>query len=80
MDKAKSLFGKMNDYKRFGFSLIALSTFLYLGVVMPIAGKTVMKAYILMGGTLILLLIATIFLFISIRCKKLLLELEEGKE
>ncbi|WP_213083706.1 YrhC family protein, partial [Heyndrickxia sporothermodurans] len=56
MDKAKSLFDKMNDYKRFGLSLIALSAFLYLGVVMPIDGKTVLKTYILMGGTISLLL------------------------
>ncbi|MBL5769535.1 hypothetical protein HV453_00585 [Bacillus sporothermodurans] len=70
----------MNDYKRFGLSLIALSAFLYLGVVMPIDGKTVLKTYILMGGTISLLLIATVFFLISIQCKKILLEIEEKEE
>ncbi|MCP3742602.1 YrhC family protein [Rossellomorea sp. BNER] len=70
----KSLQEKIIDYKRFAFTLLALSVFLYLGVVIPAESKTVFKTYILMGGTSILLGLSTLFFFKAIKYKKQLSE------
>jgi hypothetical protein len=80
VNKAKQLHGKMNDFKRYGFTLLALTAFLYLGVVMPVAGKTLFKTYTLMAGTAVLIIASTLFFVYSNKCKKLLLECEEGQE
>ncbi|MBB2481750.1 hypothetical protein H5P36_16335 [Bacillus sp. APMAM] len=80
MNKEKNLFEKMNDFKRFGFTLLALTAFLYLGAVMPIAGKTLVKTYSLIGGTLVLIILSAICFLYSNKCRNILLESEEGQE
>jgi len=80
VNKEKKLYGKMNDFKRYGFTLLALTAFLYLGVVMPIAGKTLMKTYTLIGGTFILIILSAICFLYSNKCRNRLLESEEGQE
>ncbi|WP_349305566.1 YrhC family protein [Bacillus sp. FJAT-49736] len=80
MNKEKRLQGKMNDFKRYGFTLLALTAFLYLGVVMPIAGKTQEKTYILIGGTVVLLILSALCFLYSNKCRNLLLDSEEGQE
>jgi len=80
VNKEKKLYGKMNDFKRFGFTLLALTAFLYLGVVMPIAGKTLMKTYTLIGGTFILMILSAICFLFSNKCRNQLLESEEWQE
>jgi thiol:disulfide interchange protein len=79
MNKEKNLYGKMNDFKRFGFMLLALTAFLYLGTVMPIAGKTDHKTNVLMLGTIVVLGASAFFFYYSQRCKKVLLESEDGQ-
>ncbi|MEK5390658.1 MULTISPECIES: YrhC family protein [Heyndrickxia] len=80
MNKEKNLFEKMNDFKRFGFTLLALTAFLYLGAVMPIAGKTLVKTYSLIGGTLVLIILSALCFLYSNKCRNILLESEEGQE
>ncbi|KQL55418.1 hypothetical protein AN964_08135 [Heyndrickxia shackletonii] len=70
----------MNDFKRFGFTLLALTAFLYLGAVMPIAGKTLVKTYSLIGGTLVLIILSALCFLYSNKCRNILLESEEGQE
>lgn len=80
MNKEKKLYEKMNDFKRFGFTLLALTAFLYLGAVMPIAGKTLVKTYTLMGGTFVLIILSALSFIYSNKCRNLLLESEKGQE
>ncbi|RDI44072.1 YrhC family protein [Falsibacillus pallidus] len=76
----KNVFNKMMDYKRFAFILMALSAFLYIGVVIPAAGKTLHKEYALMAGTLASTAFAAYFFFQSIKLRKILNESEEGQD
>lgn len=76
MNNAKFLYEKMNDYKRFGLTSLSLCSFLYLGAVIPMEGKTILKTYILMGGTGLLLLLSITFFSISSKCRKILNESE----
>ncbi len=77
MNSKNNLQHKIIDYKRFGFTLLALSVFLYLGVVIPAEGKTILKTYILMGGTVVLLSASLMFFMKSNRFKKELQSLDE---
>ncbi|MFD2679902.1 YrhC family protein [Bacillus seohaeanensis] len=72
----KTLQKKIIDYKRFGFTLIALSTFLYLGVIIPAEGKTLVKIYMLMGGTVVMLGTSFLFFLKAIKYKKQLHSME----
>ncbi|MGE6259492.1 YrhC family protein [Heyndrickxia sporothermodurans] len=80
MSKAKILYEKMNDYKRFAVISLALSAFLYLGFVIPMDGRTINKTYTLMIGTVLLLAISVRFFIIANRCRKILLDSEEGQK
>ncbi|MDQ0216713.1 hypothetical protein J2S13_003197 [Oikeobacillus pervagus] len=75
----KRLTEKMVDYKRFAFTLIALSVFLYLGVVLPIDGRTDIKTYILMIGNILLLALSVIFFLASFMYKKRIQQFEENE-
>jgi hypothetical protein len=75
----KTLQKKIIDYKRFGFTLIALSTFLYLGVIIPAEGKTLVKTYMLMGGTVVMLGTSFLFFLKAIKHKKQLHSMENQK-
>jgi YrhC-like protein len=72
----KTLQNKIIDYKRFGFTLIALSTFLYLGVIIPAEGKTLVKIYMLMGGTVVMLSTSFLLFLKAIKYKKQLHSME----
>ncbi|RLQ98140.1 YrhC family protein [Falsibacillus albus] len=76
----KKIYEKMMDYKRFAFILLALSAFLYAGVVIPAAGKTMVKEYLLMGSTAAVIIFAGVFFFQSTKLKKILAESEEGQQ
>ncbi|MEL3974451.1 YrhC family protein [Rossellomorea oryzaecorticis] len=66
----KNLQYKINDFKRFGFTLLALSVFMYLGVVIPSETVTQVKTMILMSGTVVLLGLSLIFFTKAIKYKK----------
>ncbi|XXM73654.1 YrhC family protein [Lysinibacillus sphaericus] len=66
----KNLQHKINDFKRFGFTLLALSVFMYLGVVIPSETVTPVKTLTLMSGTVVLLGFSLIFFTKAIKYKK----------
>jgi hypothetical protein len=66
----KNLQHKINDFKRFGFTLLALSVFMYLGVVVPSETVTPVKTLTLMSGTVVLLGLSLIFFTKAIKYKK----------
>jgi hypothetical protein len=66
----KNIQHKINDFKRFGFTLLALSVFMYLGVVIPSETVTPVKTMTLMSGTVVLLGLSLIFFTKAIKYKK----------
>ncbi|MGG3738834.1 YrhC family protein [Aeribacillus pallidus] len=75
--KVKQLKEKMIDFQRFGYILLALSVFLYLGVVIPMEGKTTGDDIWLMSGTFLIISLAGCCFNYSLKCKKQLQHLEE---
>ncbi|RFU71640.1 hypothetical protein D0469_00595 [Peribacillus saganii] len=65
------------DYKRFGFSLLFVGVFFYLGSVIPKEGKTMLDTYAMMGTTCLMLVVSAIFFSLSIKYKKLRSEIKE---
>lgn len=64
------------DYSRFAFTLLAVSVFFYLGVVIPKDGKGIIQTDIMMGATGLFLIIAFVFFRKAIKYKRILQELE----
>jgi len=68
--KIKERQAKVTDYTRFAFILVALSAYLYIGVLIPGEGVTNVQIYGLMGATAVFLGIAFIFFRKVILLKK----------
>ncbi|WP_082892654.1 YrhC family protein [Rossellomorea aquimaris] len=66
----KTIQQKINDFKRFGFTLLALSVFMYLGVIIPSETVTSSKTVTLMTGTVVLLGFSLVFFTKAIKYKK----------
>lgn len=68
----------MIDFKRFAFLLLAVSVFLYIGMLIPAQGQdpNTMKEYIMMGTTSVFLLASFLCFKRSITYKKRLDEEE----
>lgn len=75
--KKRTIQQKMNDFKRFGFTLLALSVFMYLGVIIPTETVTPSKMITLMSGTVVLLGLSLIFFTKAIKYKKDLQSIDE---
>lgn len=67
---------KRSDYRRFGFTLLYLSVFLYLGVLIPGISDTAVKLYSLMGMTMVLLIASFTFFKKAIAYQKRIMEEE----
>jgi low affinity Fe/Cu permease len=78
-NKVKKLEAKVADYTRFAFVLLAVSVFLYIGVLIPTTGegRTDWQLYTITGTTILFL--ATSFTLFNrvIKYKRKLNELEE---
>ncbi|WP_179884938.1 YrhC family protein [Bacillus sp. AFS015802] len=70
MENKKTVQHKVVDFKRFGFTLLALSVFMYLGVIIPTETVTPGKTVTLMTGTVILLGMSLLFFTRAIKYKK----------
>ncbi|MBW3111939.1 MULTISPECIES: YrhC family protein [Bacillaceae] len=70
MDNKKTIQHKIIDFKRFGFTLLALSVFMYLGVIIPTVAATPGKMVPLMTGTVVLLGLSLYFFTKAIKYKK----------
>ena len=77
MTNKKTIQQKINDFKRFGFTLLALSVFMYLGVIIPSETVTSSKTVTLMTGTVVLLGFSLVFFTKAIKYKK---ELQSADE
>ncbi|WP_191560762.1 YrhC family protein [Metabacillus idriensis] len=68
----------MTDYKRFAFAMLAVSVFLYIGMLIPAQGQdpNAMKEYVMMGTTSVFLLASFLCFKRSITYKKRLEEEE----
>jgi NhaP-type Na+/H+ or K+/H+ antiporter len=75
--KKRTIQQKMNDFKRFGFTLLALSVFMYLGVIIPTETVTPSKTITLMAGTVVLLGLSLIFFTKAIKYKKDMQSIDE---
>ncbi|WP_409251451.1 YrhC family protein [Bacillus sp. SCS-153A] len=73
----KNLNEKIIDYKRFAFVLVSVSVFLYLGAVLPVEEKTLLKTYVLMGGTVVMLGFSGLFFYQAAKLKKKLTDMDE---
>lgn len=57
----KSLRLKMLDYQRFSFIFMFLGAFLYIGTIIPFAGKTEMKTNMLTFASLAIIIVSLLF-------------------
>ncbi len=67
--QVKNLRTKVTDYTNFGYILLVLSVFLYIGVIIP-EGRSPFQLYTMMGSTLILLSLSFTFFILVIKYKK----------
>ncbi len=65
----KNLRSKVKDYKNFGYILLVLSAYIYIGVIIP-EGRSPFQLHVMMGSTLVLLSLSFIFFMAVIKYKK----------
>jgi hypothetical protein len=80
MQKAKQYYEKMVDYKQYARVMIAVSAFLYLGVIIPSVGKNQTDLIMMMTVSTIFLVGSILFLIRSKSYYQKLLDTEEGQE
>lgn len=68
--KEKQLKDKVADYRRFGFIMITMSIFLFIGLLIPTEASLNHMEGFMIGAILTLLVLATIFHFIAIKAEK----------
>ncbi|MDR4889034.1 YrhC family protein [Fredinandcohnia sp. QZ13] len=65
----KNLRNKIKDFTNYGYILLVLSVFLYIGVLIP-EERSPYQIYIMMGSTFILLCLAFTFFLLVTKYKK----------
>jgi len=80
MNKAKEYYEKMVDFKQYARVLLAISAFLYIGVLIPTVEKNQLDVVVMMILTTVFLVGAVFFLMRSKNYYKKLLETEEGQD
>ncbi|KAA9026387.1 YrhC family protein [Niallia endozanthoxylica] len=80
MNKAKEYYEKMVDFKQYARVLLAISAFLYIGVLIPTVEKSQLDLVVMMVLTTVFLVGAVVFLMRSKNYYKKLLETEEGQD
>jgi len=79
-NKAKQLYEKMIDFKRFASILLDVGVFFYLGVIIPSAANSIEDVRIMMIASTAFIALS-VWLFIQSRqCRSKLLEMDEGEE
>jgi len=72
--KFKQLKNKVDDYKRFGYILLSLSMFLFIGLFVPSEGLVKEMPGMFIGGVFVTLTLAMISHRIAIKAEKKLYE------
>jgi hypothetical protein len=80
MQRLKTYYEKMLDFKCYGIVLLCASIFFYLGVVIPTVAESQTELTWMMYGSLIFLTGSFFFLSLSKSYRYKLLETEEGEE
>lgn len=79
-NKAKQLYEKMVDFKRFATFSLAVGAFFYIGAILPVHTNSMMdvKVRMIVSAAFIAM---SLWLFIEAKsCRSQLLELDEGEE
>ncbi|HHY21676.1 MAG TPA: hypothetical protein GX525_07305 [Bacilli bacterium] len=72
--KLKDLQHKIEDYRRFAFTLLSLSSFLYIGLIIPNGEGLAVEPTILLTVIVVSLVVAMLFHRKSLDCNKKLWE------
>ncbi|WML45476.1 YrhC family protein [Neobacillus sp. PS3-40] len=78
--KAKHLYEKMIDFKRFATIMLAVGVFFYLGIIIPSATTSMMDLNIMILASMSFLALSILFFTKSKHFRLKLTELEEGQE
>ncbi|HJV18000.1 MAG TPA: YrhC family protein [Bacillales bacterium] len=78
--RAKHLYEKMIDYKRFATIMLAAGVFFYLGTIIPSTTKSNFDLNIMSFASLFFLAVSIILFFRSKKYRKDLLELDDTQE
>ncbi|MEH7384021.1 YrhC family protein [Bacillus sp. JJ1521] len=65
----KKLSSKIKDFTNFGYILLVLSVFMYIGIIIP-EERSPFQIYTMMGAILVLLSLSFTFFFLAIKYKK----------
>jgi hypothetical protein len=76
--KMKDLQGKMVDYTRFGMVLLAVSVFMFIGILVPNEGKTMTQTYVMMVTDTVFLAAALFYFKKGIKYKNKLAKIKEN--
>ncbi|WP_042354977.1 YrhC family protein [Bacillus rubiinfantis] len=76
--KAKAVYEKMIDFKRFGIVLLAVGVFFFLGVIIPSVAKSIMESKIMILTSVSFLAVSILFFIQSKICETRLLEMEDS--
>ena len=72
--KLKQLKEKVADYKRFGFILLSLSMFLFIGLLVPSEGLVIDMPGLFIGAVFVTLALAAVFHRLAMKAEKQLYE------
>jgi hypothetical protein len=75
--KVKNLHGKMVDFNRFGMVLLAVSVFMFIGILIPNEGKTMAQTYVMMVSDTVLLAASFFFFNQGIKYKREIAKIKE---
>ncbi|MCL7746908.1 YrhC family protein [Halalkalibacter alkaliphilus] len=72
--KLKQLEAKVKDYKQFGFILLSLSIFLFIGLVIPTEHTVITAPSLIVSGIFIALALAVVFHRLAMNTQKQIYE------
>ncbi|GAE35053.1 YrhC family protein [Halalkalibacter akibai] len=72
--KLKQLEAKVADYKQYGFILLSLSIFLFIGLIIPTESTVMTMPELFVGGIIITLTLAVVFHRIAMKTQRQLYE------
>ncbi|MFC0473596.1 YrhC family protein [Halalkalibacter kiskunsagensis] len=72
--RIKQLEAKVADYKQYGFILLSLSIFLFIGLVIPTENTVVIIPGLFIGGVFVTLAFAVLFHRLAMRAQRQLYE------
>ncbi|MEH7547778.1 MULTISPECIES: YrhC family protein [Bacillaceae] len=78
--QTKVLYEKMVDFKRFGTVLLAVGIFFYLGVIIPVEGKTELAQNLMVLSSTSFIALSILFFIQYKQCQLKLLEMDDNED